>query len=371
MDVFKFINPTHPTLFDQGEIINGLKSKLWIERYRDVCEFEFIAYADSQIHLSLPIGSLISHIDSSEVMIVENHEINSDSGKEDEIKITGRSFESFFEHRIVGSNQNWPTLDPLPYDYLLFASSTWEQAVTLIKDHITLSNLVDPDDAILHTKVISTVSGIDEYEVIPVRRGSLHARLLEILSIDDLGIKTVRPGINSPLGSTDPNLAIVVHKGEELVDEVVFSHSVGDIKSADYLWSNKNVKTAALVTGRWLERVVKFDPSGYNRRMMFIDASDLDGAYSEAPTGTIKDNILLSMFIRGVIAIASQNDVVLVKAEPEKNSQVYKYREDYSVGDIITINGPYHDSVKMRVSEYVEIEDENGESGYPTFSVLY
>ncbi len=41
MDIFKFINPVHPTKLDQGQLINGLKSKLWIERYRDVSnEFE-------------------------------------------------------------------------------------------------------------------------------------------------------------------------------------------------------------------------------------------------------------------------------------------------------------------------------------------
>ncbi len=107
MDVFKFKNPTHPTLFDQGELINGLKTKMWIERYRDSSSFDFVADAEAMVHKLLPIGTLISHTESTEVMVVENHEIREQSGKETEIKITGRSFESFLENRIVGSNKNW------------------------------------------------------------------------------------------------------------------------------------------------------------------------------------------------------------------------------------------------------------------------
>jgi hypothetical protein len=57
-----------------------------------------------------------------------------------------------------------------------------------------------------------------------------------------------------------------------------------------------------------------------------------------------------------------------VKIAP--NSQNYNYRTDYNVGDIVGVDGEYNTSTTMRVIEYVEIEDENGESGYPTLSEL-
>ncbi len=39
MDLFRFLNPTAPTRLEQGEIINGLTSIMWIERYREAGEF--------------------------------------------------------------------------------------------------------------------------------------------------------------------------------------------------------------------------------------------------------------------------------------------------------------------------------------------
>jgi len=370
MEIFKFRNPTHPTLLDQGELINDLKTIMWIERYRDISDFEFVANAESQVQNLLPIGTLVSHTESTEVMVVENHEIKEDSGKETEVKITGRSFEAFLENRIVGSNKAWPTIATAPDEYILSAALTWNQAVTLLKSHMDITQVIDPNDAILNVLVITNVVGTGDSVQRSIRRGNVYSRLLELMEIDNLGIKTIRPGVRSPLGFTDPKMAIVIHKGEDLSQEVAFSYATGEIQSADYLWSNKKLKNAALVTGRWIETVVKDASVGYARRMMFVDASDIDSSYSVAPTGTDRTNVLAAMTIRGQAALAAQNDVAIVKTEPTKNSIVYKYREHYGVGDIITVDGEYNETTSMRISEYVEIEDESGESGYPTLSAI-
>ena len=76
------------------------------------------------------------------------------------------------------------------------------------------------------------------------------------------------------------------------------------------------------------------------------------------------------MQARGILALLSQNDLVLVKPELESNAESYVYRQDYNIGDIVTVIGNYGVQSKMRVVSYVEIEDENGETGYPTLSVV-
>lgn len=370
MDVFKFNSPTHPTLLEQGQLINGLKSKLWIERYLDFCDFEFIAEAEKQTHLLLPIGTLLSHTESTEIMIVENHEINETEGQPTEVKITGRSFESFFEQRIVGSNKLWPTEASATEEYILAADFIWNQAIQLIKEHIDASMVVDPDDAIAYLEVITTVDDTGEVVERSLKRGDLYSRLIELLAVENLGIRVVRPGVRSPLGFSSQNMAVVIHKGLDLSQEVAFSHITGEIESADYLWSNKKLKNAALISGRWLETVVKDSSEGYDRRMMLLDASDLDSSFSEAPFGTDRDDILEAMTIRAQAALAAKNNVAIVKAEPTRESMPYKYREHYDVGDIITVAGEYSATTSMRISEYVEVEDETGQSGYPTFSAI-
>lgn len=354
---------------DEGVLINNIKRKLWIERYRPASEFELVSDIESGLHLLLPIGSFISHIESTEIMIVENHEINESETSPTQVKVTGRSFESFLENRIIGSNRVWTPDFSIVQDYILPDDFTWNQAVKMIEDHIDVTLVFDFDDGLPYfevmTDVISTGDSVERF----IKHGELYSQLLDLLAVDNLGIKVIRPGIGSPLGY-GPNTAIVVHKGEDLSNDVAFSYNTGEIEKADYLWSNKTLKNAALVSGRWLENVVKLSSSGYDRRMMHIDASDLDSSYSSAPTGTVRDDVLLAMYIRGLTVLAAQRNVALIKAESKKDAVLYKYRQDYNVGDIVTVGDPYLQTASMRITEYVEIEDENGENGYPTLSLV-
>ena len=364
MDIFKFINPEEPTKMAQGELINNIDSKLWIERYRPLSEFELTGNVESELHLLLPIGSFVSHVESTEIMIVENHQINEKLNSPTTVTVSGRSFESFFENRIIGSNKTWPTEATANDEYMLPFDYSWNQAVKMIADHVEIPLLFEAGDGIPYLDVLTDImSTTGESVDRSIPRGDLHSRLLELLAIDDLGIKVKRPGL-------DVNMSAIVHSGRDLTQQVVFAYNTGEIENADYLWSNKLFKNAALVTGRWFETVVRLSPTGYNRKMMFIDASDIDGAYSEAPTGTLRDTLIQMMAARATSILNAQKDISLVKAELNKETMKYQYRKDYQVGDVVGINDPYNKLSKMRVTEYVEIEDENGESGYPTLSII-
>lgn len=367
MDVFRFHNPSSSTKMEQGEIISGLKSKMWVERYVKEGEFRFVANAAGDIRDKLPIGAFVSHVNSEEIMIVENHEISDQQGNEPEIVITGRGFETEFENRIVGSNRVFP-ISETPADYSLFADNTWDQAVLLINNHILASALYNDDDALPYISVSSSVVGSGISVLRKFQRGSLYDRLIELLSIENLGIKVIRPGVWSPI-SPSPNVAIVIHVGNDRTTEVSFSYDTGEIVSADYLWSNKNLKNAALVTGKWVETVVEPAETGYERRMMYITASDIDDDFESAPTGGDLTTVVAAMQQRGAEILASQNNVALTKAEVSKETPRSLYRIDFEVGDIITVIGDYNEVSSMRISEYVEIEDETGESGYPTLSM--
>src|SRR5690606_26414123 len=121
----------------------------------------------------------------------------------------------------------------------------------------------------------------------------------------------------------------------------------------------------ALVQGRFVEEIVYTGATHYDRRVMLVDASDIDGNLSATPTGTTLTNIRAKMYIRGEEALANQNEINIASTDVAKVTQ-YEYRKDYDIGDIISIDGNYGEIEKRRVVEYVEIEDENGESGHPT-----
>lgn len=371
MDLFRFPKCSGVELdILSGELVNGWDSLMWIERYRDFCEFELIAKIDTDIQKILPIGTLISHAESTEVMIVENHEINQEKGSEAIIKITGRSFETFLENRVVGANQDWVDREMVIPEYLMAPNYTWEQATRLINNHIRTDFLWDSKDSLLNVRAVNGVE-VDEsneevsygvYQERVIKKGEVYSGVITLLEIDNLGIRTVRPNY------WNNELTLFIHSGEDKSSSVAFSYEYGDIDSADYLWSNKKSKTCAYILGRWVDQFIDSGEVGYDRRTMIVDASDIDNQFSAYPQGSDLDEVITKLLIRGYEALSMKNNVAIINAKISSSSQTYKYRTDYNVGDIVSVRGDYNTSARMRVIEHVEIEDETGESSYPTLT---
>jgi Siphovirus ReqiPepy6 Gp37-like protein len=364
MDIIKFNNPTADTRMENAEIINGFTSKMWVERYDKAGEFKFVGPEAAGLREKLPVGSFVSHASSYDIMIVENHEIN-DDGTSPLITITGRGFETFFESRIVGSNKVLPVSNVVS-DYILLSEYSWNQAVDLISDHILVEMLLNDAYAIPYVSVYSTVTKSSTQAERTVKRDTLYNVVMNLLAIDTLGIKVIRPGSWS---TKNPNTSVVIHCGQDRTNNVVFSFENGEILTADYLWSNKKLRNAALVVGKYVEMVVEPDYEvGYDRRMMFISAPEIDQDFPGPPTGVDLDNVIAAMRQKGVDTLSSLNSIALTKAETKKNSLDYKYRQDYDIGDLVTVRGNYQEVATMRVTEFVETEDNTGESAYPTLA---
>lgn len=375
MDFFKFTPGADPSFLESAATINGIRTATWTERYKDPGEFKFQAPVSSQLRTLLPLGTMISHIDTLEVMIVENHEIdeNVDEG-EPQIIVSGRSLDSWFEQRIVGSGtetMGGPS-DHLD-DYFIPFGTSLEQATALINSYIYElpggGSLSDAQDGVPGFRAIENEQHTVSYTtaVRILRRGPLPEVLRGLLDIDDFGVKVVRPNADN----VDPTLTeFRVHNGVDRTTSVVFAHAEGDLKRARYLWSNKTKKTMYYVLSTYNQ--VRYSPGfeiGYDRRMLFVDAADLDSQYTTWPTGTDRDDVIAAMHIRGGDALAGAKDTNITSTDISATTR-YKFRRDYDVGDLVTVDGNYDTSSVMRVIEHVEFQDENGESGYPTLSVL-
>ena len=367
MELFKLLSGTDPnaTVFVEGSMINNARSIMWAERYRDPGEFEIVAQLSSGLREFLPISSYISHADTYEIMIVENHEIKEGTNEDPEIIITGRSFESILENRIVGMPQI--RTSSLIAEYALAADYTWNQIVSLLYDHI--DNLSYGDDLLWNIVPITNVTGTGISEARSFKRGELHKSVVELLAIDDLGIKNIRRNtFGTPDGSaTQTNM--LIHRGANKSSSVIFSWKSGDIDKADYLFSDKKMKNSAVVLGRYVNTV--YDTPGATRdkrRSMIVDGDDIDGHLSAAPSGAALTDIVNKMQVRARQALESQNRVTLTRTDLSDTSR-YEFRKNFDVGDLISLDGNFGQIAVMRVVEYVEIQDENGESGHPTLEV--
>jgi hypothetical protein len=367
MDLFKFdpVSGVSVSLAN-GKHIGDWKKLMWVERYREAGEFELTADADSYARKELPIGTLISHLNTEEVMIVENHELTYDGKDVSEVVITGRSFETFLEQRVIGANQDWVNQSFPPPEYVLAQNPSWLQAQELITDHISYSSLLTPADALNNVTVDTQYFGPQvPTEQRTLKRSDVYSALLSLLEIDNFGIKNYRTV------EGDPGLRIVIYNGVNMSSSVAFSHSLNELESAKYLWSNKNLKNCALVSGRWAETLVTTGADvGYDRRMMLVDASDLDSTLNGVPGEPEISQLLEKMRARGRQALSAQNFVSISNAKIKNNNIRYMYRKDYDLGDLVGVEGDFNASSLMRVIEHVEIEDENEQISYPTLAEL-
>lgn len=375
MDILKFIENASPTLLDEARVVNGEATVMWVERYRKHGEFKITAPLSSGLIQDLPLNALVGLEASYDVMMVENHLITEKMGEDPKIEISGRTLSAFLGHRIVGMEQDISSPNAPLEEIALAEADTWDQVVTLINTHIDTATVANAADGLSGIVAVAdnpgTLTGLtatSERRVL--RRGPVDDRVLEILAVDDLGLRVVRRNPFGELGDTDDTW-FLVHAGNNKTGTVIFSWAAGDLDEAEYLWSTKTDKDSALVTGKHFEFNEDSAKTGYDRRATLVDAGDIDGIFtSDPPTGGDKTAVVASMTTRGKEELSSRQPYVLTRADISSNA-AFSWRRDYDIGDIVSVDGSYGDIVPMRVTEYTQILDEGGESGHPTLEALY
>lgn len=360
MDLIKLSSVTaNPLQLSVGEHIDGYNSVLWVERYREPGEFKIEAPLSSNLRSLLPIGSFLTHLSTAVVMMVEDHYIKQPKDEDPGLVITGRCLTSFLENRTVGDQQAFA--DTQISDYILASDQTWDQVVTLINTHLISPS--DSGDDLVGVAVNHTCSGTVTTEERVMQPEGVDKAVQEILKVDDLGIKTVRP---TP---SDPLTYFTVYRGNDVSTKVRFSWMRGDLENVEYFFSNRKLKTQARVMGRWIEVVVNpTGATGINRRTMIVDATHWDGRLTAYPSNPVLALYIAAMQIQGRQALAAQKDISITQADISENTNL-NYRTDYNLGDLVTVDGDFGASAVMRVVEFAETDDETGARGHPTLAI--
>jgi hypothetical protein len=368
MDFFKFVTePGTPTLLTSGQMVDGYRSLEWVERYLEPSSFTLKAPATDDFQAELPIGTFVSHSRSDEVFLVEDHYI--DDADEPMITITGRSFESWLENRIVGTERAHPATGEQKDYVMVTPDYTWNQAVTLIDQHVITCYY--NSNELPYVQVAASVTGTGTQDEQSFPREGLHTTLMALLAVDNCGIKAIRPG-RPGAGAVPSYITLRIHRGVDRSATISFSYHSGDITGAEYLRSSQPMKNVCVVTGKWVEVLVDQTAGKtlLNKRVMRLDATDIDERYDVAPAGATLTYVQNRMISRAKRAIAAQKTISLQNIEVASDAKRFVYGIDYGLGDTVMVRSNYNVAQKMRVTEYVEIEDENGVSAYPTLEEL-
>lgn len=345
-----------------NQLIEGWQNLIWTERFRDAGDFELQTYDIANTRAALPLGACVSLMDTQEVCMVETHEINKGEKGDDILKVSGRSFETFFENRITITAAN-PIKNATSGDTNAteIDGQTAAYAATRILYNgrtatIDANNVIDNYN---ETFTDDAVVGSDTADR-QIARADVYSELLKLLAEDNCGIRNIRPAAsNSGLVTQNvykywsginflPNMALDVKAG----------HFTGTVR---YTWTIKDMKTAAYVASQFgFQKVYASGASGntgLKHRVGLIDATDITKKTSSVP-GMLK--------ARGKSYLTQHKQVFTFDGKVSPNIP-FIYNTDYGLGDRFKIKGDYGAEDTVQVTEFIRSQDANGEVGYPTY----
>ena len=339
-------------------VVDTYKSSIWSERYNQYGDFELYTMFSDGIFDIIKQDYYLQRGDSDRLMIIEQIQIKTDIEEGTFIIITGKSLESILMRRVVwgqkvltGSLQD--AIQTLLNECLINPSNRNRKVSNFIFEASTDSRITD-------LKIDTQYTGDNLYDVIE-----------SLCSESNIGFKVV-------FKEDTKQFVFSLYSGEDRSYEqttnpyVVFSPSFENIITSNYIESKSALKNVTLVGGEGEGSARRYtavgDVAGLDRREMFTDARDISSDVGDGKTLTDEEYIE-QLRQRGKEDLAENIAVVSFEGEAE-TSIMFKYGEDFFIGDVVQIADGYGHETKARILEIVTSEDEDGSYTYPTFSTI-
>lgn len=354
------------TKFETVAVIDSASSVIWTKRYNTIGDFEIEISAGSLYIQYFKVNYYIYRLGIEEVGIIESVLRKQDEENGDYYLITGRFLESILDRRIV-------------WGQTIFTNWTVEDA---IRGFIN-QNVINPERTLrkIENFVLGNRRGYDEDLITIQRTGTqLDELVSDLCATYDYGFKVTLNNLNQ--------FVFNLYKGidrsyaQTMNPYVVFSEEFDNLLANEYIYSLKDFKNVNLVAGEGEgkarktivvgkkmiyvnvngEQVGDVELSDLARREMYTDARDVS-----SNEGEISDaDYYKQLVARGNDSLVQITE--LFDAEVELGT-TYKYKEDFNVGDIITVKsdewGIY---INTRLIAMTESESAEGYKLIPTFA---
>jgi hypothetical protein len=344
------------TNFESVFIADDFKSLLWVDRYDEFGDFEFRRSMNSTILNYLQKDFYLWTKESDHCMIIEDVYVDTDIEEGNILTVTGRSLESLLKRRIVWGQKE------LTGNLQTALQTLFEESIvnpTISERQIPNFIFVPSTDTRITSLTVDTqFTGDELYEV-----------FMKLCKKNNIGFKVILNGSNQFVCS--------LYCGEDRSyaqntnPYVVFSPGFENIINSNYFTSKANYKNVTLVAGEGegasrKTRVVG-TASGLNRREVFTDARDVSSDTENGTLSTADYNALLDA--RGAESLEDYKETTAFEGEVEA-TKLFKYGEDFFIGDIVQISDDYGNEGGAYISELIISQSEEGISKYPTFKTV-
>lgn len=391
MDVVRLDSDT----YKPDSLVEGYSSMIWTERSIDAGDFQLTSSKIEETRALIPEGSLLSLLDTDEVMFVETHTVKRDDKGTPTLSTVGRTFETFTENRVAVGEES-------PSSWLAIKEWTPAEVVSyLLWNYLVNATGQDPSRDTATKSVHDVVPGLvitdsstlgDPAKEWTLEPGEVYKQLRDLLTLSGLGVRNIRPsnttadvvsfdtsatasrGTASKVSTSDISaLRTDVYNGvdrtkdQSVVEPVIFTYSAGHINEPQYLFSIKDLKNVAMVSSSLGNMVVwpgtgitppSVLPAGLDRRVLYVDGGRME-------SGDDIDTFEASVIQKALVELAQHNRAAAFDGAVSLDSP-YKYGVHFGLGDQVTLLGEYGLETSMVVSEYVRTQDVEGERGYPT-----
>ena len=369
---------------NRKHIIDTYSNVIWANRYNEIGDCELVIPATKENFNKVKECKYISRTDDDMVCEIKKIEIQTNEESENQLIITGTDVKEILKQRIVEKQTNF---NGLVEDYIR----------KLIYDSII--NPTNPDRKIKNF-ILADKVGFTE-------------KIKEQVAYDYVGNKIQKLckqyGWGYKVTVEDGNFIFSLYKGDDKSEYVTFSEDYDNISTTDYSKDDSNIKNVGLVAGEGegVARVVTSigEGEGIDRHELYIDARDIsseinyDELLNTYPNGNEKNinNVIYYQVNGSNIAILTKDaegeitkvqlcrDVYIENLKNTGFEQMleyksvthfagdvivginYIYKEDYDLGSIVSIVNEYGISIKVRISEIIENQNDNGYTMEPTF----
>lgn len=362
------------TDFEAIAVVDSYTSAIWTVRYNSSGDFEIQTPVDLYLLDVLKEDYYLITSESDRAMIISDIEIKTDQEEGPIMTITGKSLEQILDRRIVlnktsfeatYNSQNNATLPNLQNGIKQLIQTN---IITPLDDARRIPNFIfkeSTDPAITSLTFEAQYYGEDLYEVIS-----------KLCQEKKIGFKILLTDNNE----FEFELYAGVDRSYKqfLNPYVIFSPDYGNLRNSNYYRSKSAYKNVAVVAGE-VEDAINEDTeirtvitvgneSGLNRREIFANANDISHKLDD---GTELSDLQYEAHLkkRGIDTLIDNLDVEAFDGDVDTTT-MYKYGEDFFLGDIVQVVNEYGHEGRSCVSEFIISNDTEGINIYPTFVTL-
>jgi hypothetical protein len=346
--------------FNLVGIVDDYVSVIWRPAYYDVGDFEIYLDATTEnINLLQPNYYVVRGQDISvddegnttfkKVMVIKNHNINTDIEGGDYLTVTGRELKYILNSRIVWSQTNLTG-----------------NVVTAIETLVN-KNAIAPGDAnrAIPNLVLDESLVVSETINKQLTGDKLDEAITEICMTYDIGYD---------IYIKNKKLMFKLYRGVDrstTVPHVIFSEEFENILSSEYARNTEEFANTTLIggEGEGVERVyttVNNTNSGLDRYEVFTDARDI--SQNKDSDNTIDINTYYKLLAERGLEKLSEHAITEEFTGEVQHDVNYEYGVDYYLGDTVLIINKYGMTKSVKVLSAIESDDENGTKLIPQFN---